>query len=237
MLHPLSICGIPLWHHRRHSRQLRRARSRSSTRHPEIPFWLCVGDVASQRARIPTPAAPLYFIQGNNEIVRSPRGVSQRDRAHPEPALHPERHGVKSKASPSRASAAPSRRRGTTRRGGDLPREGQGRQAPPLRARGGRRVQAARAGRRPADARGAEAVLDRSAVLHEPDASKWRRDVGKAAIAELADALKPRLHCFGHHHRARALRSRGIPTVCVDRVNRSYLLVDADTFAWDAPRL
>ena len=26
----------------------------------------------------------------------------------------------------------------------------------------------------------------------------------------------------------------GIPTVCVDRVNRSYLLVDADTFAWES---
>src|SRR5687768_16670521 len=36
-------------------------------RHPEIPFWLCVGDVASITGAYPTPAAPLYWIKGNNE--------------------------------------------------------------------------------------------------------------------------------------------------------------------------
>ncbi len=36
-------------------------------RHPDIPFWLCVGDVANQAGEYPRPAAPFYFIQGNNE--------------------------------------------------------------------------------------------------------------------------------------------------------------------------
>ena len=61
---------------------------------------------------------------------------------------------------------------------------------------------------------------------------RWRRDVGKAPIAELADALQPRLHCFGHHHVFASFTRSGIPTVCVDRINRSYLIVDADSFAW-----
>ena len=33
-----------------------------------------------------------------------------------------------------------------------------------------------------------------------PTTRRQRRDVGKAQIAEVADALRPRLHCFGHHH-------------------------------------
>jgi Icc-related predicted phosphoesterase len=65
---------------------------------------------------------------------------------------------------------------------------------------------------------------------------KWRRDVGKAPIAELADALQPRLHCFGHHHVQAAFVRAGIPTVCVDRINRGYLLVDVATFAWEERR-
>jgi Icc-related predicted phosphoesterase len=63
---------------------------------------------------------------------------------------------------------------------------------------------------------------------------KWRRDVGKPVISELADAVRPRLHLFGHHHVAAAFERKGVPTVCVDRVNRGYLLVDAETLAWHA---
>ena len=36
-------------------------------RHPEVPFWLCVGDVGSVTGAYPTPPAPLYWIKGNNE--------------------------------------------------------------------------------------------------------------------------------------------------------------------------
>jgi Icc-related predicted phosphoesterase len=62
---------------------------------------------------------------------------------------------------------------------------------------------------------------------------RWRRDVGKAQIAEVADAITPRLHCFGHHHVFATFTRAGVPTICVDRVNRSYLLVDLSTFAWE----
>src|SRR5437870_6984533 len=37
------------------------------TRHPEVPLWICVGDVASRTGAYPTPPAPLYWIKGNNE--------------------------------------------------------------------------------------------------------------------------------------------------------------------------
>ena len=36
-------------------------------RHADVPFWLQVGDVASNDGEHFTPAAPLYWIKGNNE--------------------------------------------------------------------------------------------------------------------------------------------------------------------------
>ena len=36
-------------------------------RHPEVPFWLCVGDVADADGNYERFPAPLYWIKGNNE--------------------------------------------------------------------------------------------------------------------------------------------------------------------------
>src|SRR5436190_21362797 len=36
-------------------------------RHPEVPLWICVGDLASRSGAYPEPPAPLYWIKGNNE--------------------------------------------------------------------------------------------------------------------------------------------------------------------------
>src|SRR5262249_11660721 len=35
--------------------------------HPEVPFWLCVGDVADGQGRYEAFEAPVYWIKGNNE--------------------------------------------------------------------------------------------------------------------------------------------------------------------------
>src|SRR5918995_673325 len=37
------------------------------TSHPDLPFWLCVGDLASRTGMYPEPPVPLYWIKGNNE--------------------------------------------------------------------------------------------------------------------------------------------------------------------------
>jgi hypothetical protein len=44
--------------------------------------------------------------------------------------------------------------------------------------------------------------------------------------------MKPRLHLCGHHHRFSETVREGVPSVCIDRVNRSYLLIDADTLEY-----
>src|SRR5258706_10570396 len=43
------------------------AMRRAMDRHPDVPFWLCVGDVASRSGAYPQPPAPMYWIKGNNE--------------------------------------------------------------------------------------------------------------------------------------------------------------------------
>jgi predicted phosphodiesterase len=143
------------------------ALTRILSRHPEIPFWLCVGDLATQTGLYPVPTAPLYFIQGNNEsfdrLAVAAKRLRKVDVLLTHEAPKPFWIDLPSSTSPSR---------------------------------------------------------------------KWRRDVGKEAIAEVADALEPRLHCFGHHHVHAHFDRNGIPTICVDRVNRSYLLVDSESFAW-----
>src|SRR4051794_41849265 len=37
------------------------------TRHPDVPIWVQVGDVASNDGEYFSPVRPLYWIKGNNE--------------------------------------------------------------------------------------------------------------------------------------------------------------------------
>ena len=62
-----------------------------------------------------------------------------------------------------------------------------------------------------------------------PGARPRRRDTGKPAINDVLAVLKPRLHLCGHHHRFADTEREGVHSVCIDRVNRSYLLIDAAT--------
>ena len=57
-------------------------------------------------------------------------------------------------------------------------------------------------------------------------------DAGKPAINDLLAALQPRLHLCGHHHRFSETIREGVPSVCIDRINRSYLLLDGETLAY-----
>jgi hypothetical protein len=43
------------------------ALDRIMSRHPDVAFWVCPGDLASESGEYPSPRAPLYWIKGNNE--------------------------------------------------------------------------------------------------------------------------------------------------------------------------
>ncbi len=213
------------------------ALDRILARHPEIPFWLCVGDVASLTGAYPSPRAPVYFIKGNNENLDA---LAAGDLAENLRYIR---------------NAQTVRLDGLTIAGlggtfaptwydvpaGDLPHP----------TKGSAKATALADKRRHFVHEEVEALrkLGTADVLLTHEAPKpfwidlpsstapskrWRRDVGKTPIAEVADALQPRLHLFGHHHVHASFRRNGIPTVSVDRVNRSYLLVDSATFAWES---
>jgi Icc-related predicted phosphoesterase len=202
------------------------------SRHPEIPFWLCVGDIANAAGAYPTPAAPLYWIKGNNEsfdrIAAFHAGTESIANLHYIPngtLVHVGRltvAGVGGTFAPTWFDT-PAR---------DLP----------AKPKDDKRRHFVREEIEAAKALGRVDVL----LTHEapkpfwidlPSSTapsrRWRREVGKAPIAEVADALRPRLHVFGHHHSYATFTRAGIPTVCVDRINRSYLLVNSDTFEWE----
>ncbi len=87
------------------------------TRHPDVPFWVQVGDVASNDGEYFTPARPLYWIKGNNEdfdviAERDGRALAGADAALPAQRRRLTRSG----RGASRRSAARSRRAGITRR-------------------------------------------------------------------------------------------------------------------------
>jgi uncharacterized protein len=210
-----------------------RALDRIQTRHPEVPFWLCVGDVASVTGAYPAPVAPLHWIKGNNEAFDRIEAFRAGDESIPD--LHYLPNGELREIGGMRVAGV----------GGtfaptwydtpaiDLPRK----------LRDDKRRHFVREEVEACKALGALDVL----LTHEAPkpffvelpssrmpSGKWRRDVGKEIIAELADVVQPRLHLFGHHHVQASFTRAGIETVCVDRVNRGYLLVDASSFAWEA---
>ena len=209
------------------------ALDRILTRHPEVPFWLCVGDVASITGAYPTPSAPLYWIKGNNEAFD--RLDAFRSGRESIPNLHYIPNGVLVNVGSLRVAGV----------GGTFAPTWYDTPAAdlPARAKDDKRRHFVREEVEACKALGQIDVL----LTHEapqpfwvdlPSAKaptrRWRRDVGKDVIAELADAVQPRLHLFGHHHVHAGVERNGIATVCVDRVNRGYLLVDASTLVWEA---
>jgi Icc-related predicted phosphoesterase len=206
------------------------AMRRAMERHPDVPFWLCVGDVASRSGAYPEPPAPVYWIKGNNEnfdrIAEWEAGGDQVPNLHYIP-------------------------NGTARKIGVLNVAGLGGTFAPTWFE----TPAANLPHRPSDDKRRHFVREEIdackrlsdvdilmtheaarpfIIVDEPgEGSKpRRRDAGKPAINDVLATMKPRLHLCGHHHRFVETVREGVPSVCIDRINRSYLLIDADTLEY-----
>jgi hypothetical protein len=201
-------------------------------RHADVPWWISVGDVASNEGAYFTPAAPLYWIKGNNEdfdvIADAIAGHS------PAPTLHYLVNGGPHAVGPWRVAAL----------GGTFAPSWYHSPAAALPPSKGRKATASlKLGKSRDDKRRHfvrdEVVLCKALrdidvfMTHEaprPFYPQGRRiDSGKTVINEVLAAMRPRLHLFGHHHEFTDTMRQGVRSIGLDVVTRSYLLIDADT--------
>jgi hypothetical protein len=206
--------------------------------HPEVPFWLCVGDVADAEGRYEPFPSPLYWIKGNNEnfdaieaahkgppyIVREnlffiPNGV-ELDVGRPFMGRPLRVAGLGGTFAPTMydvpAAELPHPRKGSAK-------------ATELADRRRHFVRE--------DVEACKRMHGVDVLLtHEAPRPfrVGRIDAGKTPINEVLAAMKPRLHLFGHHHRFAEARVTGVRSVCLDLVGKSYLLVDFETLEYTA---
>lgn len=200
-------------------------------RHPEIPFWLCVGDVADAGGAYESPGAPLYWIKGNNEdFNRIAAGDFPKDLHYipngSEVSIGGLRvAGLGGTFAPTMYELEP----------GELPHPKKGTaKATELADRRRHFVRAeveacTRLG-------GVDVLLTHEAPrpfrLSAPGGRRGN-DAGKTPINEILTAMAPRLHLFGHHHRFAESQIHGVRSVCLDLVSRSYLLIEGRTLQYD----
>jgi Icc-related predicted phosphoesterase len=203
-------------------------------RHPEVPLWVCVGDVASNEGEYFTPEAPIYFIKGNNEdfdvIAAAMKGVP------PSPTLRYLANGGPHRVGPWRVAAL----------GGTFAPSWYNTPAAALPPSRGRKTSAAslKLGKSRDDKRrhfvrdevvACKALANVDLFMtHEaprPFYPAGRRiDAGKTVLNDVLAAMKPRLHLFGHHHEFTDSVRQGVRSIGLDVVIKSYLLIDAETF-------
>ena len=203
-------------------------------RHPDVPLWVQVGDIASNEGKYFAPLRPLHWIKGNNEdfdvVAEALAGTS------PSPTLHYLANGGPHQVGPWRVAAL----------GGTYAPSWYHTPAsalPPARSRrlGGGSVKLGKS----RDDKRRHFVREEIAVCkslsgidlfltHEvprPFYPAGRRiAAGKTALNEVLTALRPRLHLFGHHHEFTDSVRHGIRSIGLDVVTQSYLLIEAETF-------
>jgi uncharacterized protein len=214
------------------------AMTQAVERHPEVPFWLCVGDLASRSGAYPEPPRPIYWIKGNNEdftrIAAWEAGEAQPRNLHLIP------NGTATAVGPLRVAGlggtfaptwfdTPAADLPHTRATDDKRRHFVREEVEACKRLRGIDILMTHEAARPFILTTAPAA---SAVAGTRVARPRRLDAGKPAINEVLATLKPRLHLCGHHHRFVETDREGVRSVCIDRINRSYLLIDTDTFEY-----
>jgi Icc-related predicted phosphoesterase len=200
------------------------AMTRAMERHSDVPLWLCVGDIASRAGLYPEPVAPLYWIKGNNEnfdrIAEWQAGKAL------VPNLHFIPNGTAVEAGPLRVAGL----------GGTFaPKwfDTAAANLPHTKSDDKRRHFVREEVEACTRLRDVDILMTHEAPRPFVVVEKRRLDAGKPAINGVLAALKPRLHLFGHHHRFMESEREGVRSVCIDRVNRSYLLIDADSLEYE----
>jgi hypothetical protein len=190
-------------------------------RHPEIAFWVCPGDLAGENGEYPRPLAPLFWIKGNNEdfdfVAAQPAGAGSL------PNLHYVPNGV----------AVPAYGLKLAGLGGTFAPTWYDKPASALTRISRRDDKRRHFVHEEVDACRALERID-VFLSHEaprPFPLPRMKDAGKTPINEVLSGLKPRLHLFGHHHIYTVAERQGVPSIGLEKVSDSYLLMDGQTFA------
>ena len=201
------------------------ALDRVMARHPEVAFWVCPGDLASDARRVSRSRArrstgSRATTKTSTSWPRSPRA------AVPFRNLHyiPERLCV-------RAHGLVLAGLGGT----FAPTWYETARAPTFAAsrRDERQAAAfcARRGRLPADACRSSMSFCRTKRRGRFRSPRRERDAGKTPINEVLAAMQPRLHLFGHHHHYTVAERQHVPSIGLEMVVDSYLIFDGKTLA------
>jgi Icc-related predicted phosphoesterase len=191
-------------------------------RHPDIPFWLCVGDIADEQGRYESLGARVYWIHGNNDNFDAlASGELPADLHHipngavVSPAIRVAGLGGTFAPTWYETPAA------------DLPHPRKG-SAKATELADKRRHFVREEVEACARLRDIDVFLTHEAAKpFRPHPGNRGPDAGKAQINEILAAMRPRLHLFGHHHRFSDDRREGVRSVGLDLVTQSYLLIDA----------
>jgi Icc-related predicted phosphoesterase len=185
-----------------------------------VPFWLCVGDIATDAGVYESLGAPVYWIHGNNEnfdalaagdlpedfcYIRNGTVVDVGIRVA----------GLGGTYAPTWYETAAA----------DLPHPTKGTPAATALADKRRhyvldQVEACKA------LRDVDVFMTHEAAKpFRPFPGGRGPDAGKAQINEILRAMQPSLHFFGHHHRSSEQTVEGVRSIGLDLVSRSYALV------------
>jgi Icc-related predicted phosphoesterase len=194
-------------------------------RHQDVPFWVCVGDLADDRGRYEPVDAPLYWIKGNNENFDLIAAGAFPDNLHYLPNARPVRLSGVTIAGLG-GTLAPTWYDTTA---AELPhpvkRTGKATELADRRRHFVREeVEACKA------LRGVDLFLTHEAprpyiVGGRPGGRGI--DAGKTPVNEILAALKPRVHLFGHHHRFSDEVRQQVRSVGLDQASKSYLLIES----------
>jgi Icc-related predicted phosphoesterase len=204
------------------------AARRAIARHADVPFWLCVGDIADDQGRYEPLGARVYWIHGNNDNFDAiasddlPDDLHHIDNGSTMEIFHlgkpvVEVAGLGGTFAPTwyetPAADLPHPKKGSAKATelADKRRHFVREEVGACKAMRGREI---------------DIFLTHEAPKpFRPFPGGRGPDAGKAQINEVLRALQPRLHLFGHHHRFSEQTVEGVRSIGLDLVSRSYVLI------------
>ncbi len=207
-------------------------------RHPDVAWWVTVGDLADDRGAYEAPPMLLHWIKGNNDNLEVITELADGRRRMPNLRYLP--NGIPMKLGDVSVVGLGGTFAPTwyERLPGDLPRPRLG-PAPedgfPRLARDDKRrhfihveVEACKR------LRNIDVFISHEAARpFYMEVRGRRQDVGKTPINEVLAAVRPRLHLSGHHHVYSDETRQGVRSIGLDPVGVSYVMVDTSTWQYE----